>query len=62
MPARMRSGREQFNFVSNGSGVDPVGNNQEFKTHILNGVQVPKNGYLYIYACPIVALAKAGKQ
>jgi RHS repeat-associated protein len=40
---------EQFEFVANGSGADPVGNSLEFKTHVLAGIPVTKNGYLYIY-------------
>lgn len=40
---------EQFKFVSNGSGFDQVGADDEFKTHFLSGLQVTKNGYLYIY-------------
>jgi RHS repeat-associated protein len=40
---------EQLKFVSTGSNVDPVGNDQEFKTHTLNNLTVPKSGYLYIY-------------
>ena len=40
---------EQLKFVSNGSGFDQVGNDQEFKTHLFNNLPVTKNGYLYIY-------------
>jgi RHS repeat-associated protein len=40
---------EQFKYVNEGIGFDQVGSDEEFKTHFLAGLQVPKNGYLYIY-------------
>jgi RHS repeat-associated protein len=40
---------EQFHYVEGSSGVDAVGGNEEFKTHIKNGLPINKNGYLYIY-------------
>jgi RHS repeat-associated protein len=39
----------QFNYVEAGSGFDQVGNDQEFKLHILPNIQVAQSGYLYIY-------------
>lgn len=40
---------EQFKYVAEGSGFDAVGASNEFKTHLLNNINVPKNGYIYIY-------------
>lgn len=40
---------EQFNYVSEGSGFDQVHASENFDPHIKDGVNVPKNGYLYIY-------------
>ncbi len=49
---------EQFNIAKDGSGniiasgysgADPVGSDQEYKTHLLSGVPISKSGYLYIY-------------
>ncbi len=40
---------EQFKFVGSSSGIDQVGADQEFKTHILGDLPITKNGYLYIY-------------
>lgn len=40
---------EQFKYVSDGSGAEQVGNNEEFKTHLHEGMPVTKSGYLYIY-------------
>ena len=40
---------EQVKLVSNSSGFDVAGNDQEFKTHLLENKLVDKNGYLYIY-------------
>jgi RHS repeat-associated protein len=38
---------EQFKYYN--GGIEQVGNDQEFKTHLFNNVPVNKNGYLYIY-------------
>lgn len=38
---------EQFKYY--GGGLEQVGNNEEFITHIFNEVPVSKNGYLYVY-------------
>lgn len=40
---------EQLNFVAANSSADPVGNDNEFKTHVINNLPISKNGYLYIY-------------
>lgn len=40
---------EQFNYVSNNSGFEQVGSNEEFKEHLQNNLGVDKSGYLYIY-------------
>jgi RHS repeat-associated protein len=40
---------EQFKYVSSSSGVEQVGDNEEFKQHIKTNLPVNKNGYLYIY-------------
>jgi len=42
---------EQFKYVNSGNDLDKqqVGGDQELKQHVLNGVPVTKNGYLYIY-------------
>src|SRR3984885_674367 len=39
----------QMNYVSSSSGFDQVGDDQEFKHHILTNLPVDKSGYLYIY-------------
>jgi RHS repeat-associated protein len=38
---------EQFKFVE--GGVDPVGENEEFKTHTKTNLSVNKNGYLFVF-------------
>ncbi len=40
---------EQMNLVYDGCGFDQVGENEEFKVHLLENVTVAKSGYLYIY-------------
>ncbi len=40
---------EQFKFVQTGSGVEQVGNDQEFKVHVKNDMPVSKSGYLYVF-------------
>ncbi len=40
---------EQFKYVSSSSGAQQVGDNEEFKTHLLTDLPVNKNGYLYVY-------------
>src|SRR5690606_17655008 len=40
---------EQFNFVSESSGFEQVGNSDEFSTHLKTGLMLEKNGYLYVY-------------
>jgi len=40
---------EQFNYVSESSGFEQVGGDQEFKKHVRLNLPVTKNGYLYIY-------------
>lgn len=49
---------EQFNLAKDASGnvissgyngADPVGADQEYKTHVFAGVPVSKSGYLYVY-------------
>ena len=40
---------EQFKLVSSSSGFDQVGDEDELKTHVLSGLNISKNGYLYIY-------------
>src|SRR5690606_24852369 len=40
---------EQFNFVSESSGFEQVGNSDEFSTHLKTGLTLEKNGYLYVY-------------
>jgi hypothetical protein len=39
----------QMNYVSASSGFDQVGNDQEFKKHVLTNLPITKSGYLYIY-------------
>jgi RHS repeat-associated protein len=39
----------QMNYVSSSSGFDQVGDDQEFKHHILTNLPIDKSGYLYIY-------------
>ena len=40
---------EQFNFVSESSGFEQVGNSDEFSTHLKTDLTLEKNGYLYVY-------------
>ncbi|WP_212005422.1 DUF6695 family protein [Chitinophaga sp. HK235] len=40
---------EHFNLVDNGSGMEQVGADGEFKTHLKTDMPITKNGYLYIY-------------
>jgi len=40
---------DQFKMVLSGSGADPVGADQEFKTHVKNNLPITKNGYLYVF-------------
>jgi RHS repeat-associated protein len=40
---------EQFKYVSSSSGAEQVGDNEEFKVHLLSDKPVHKNGYLYVY-------------
>lgn len=40
---------EQFKYVSSSSGYQQVGNDGEFKTHLYTGLNINKNGFLYIY-------------
>jgi RHS repeat-associated protein len=40
---------DQFKMVTSGSGADPVGADQEFKTHVKNNLPITKNGYLYVF-------------
>lgn len=40
---------EQFNFVSSSSNSSQVGDNEEFKEHVLANLPMNKNGYLYVY-------------
>jgi RHS repeat-associated protein len=39
----------QMNYVSSSSGFDQVGDDQEFKHHILTNLPIDQSGYLYIY-------------
>lgn len=38
---------EQFKYYA--EGTDQVGDNEIFKTHVLNGEPINKSGYLYVY-------------
>jgi RHS repeat-associated protein len=40
---------EQFNYLSNSSGYDQVGDDQELKVHVFNNLPVTRNGYLYVF-------------
>ncbi len=41
---------EQLKYVAgSSSSADPVGGDQEFKTHLLQNIPMSKNGFLYIY-------------
>ncbi len=40
---------EQFNYEYQSSGFEQVGNNEEYKTHLREGLTMTKSGYLYIY-------------
>jgi hypothetical protein len=63
---------ERFNFIAAADGgvaqqqslsrTRSVGISSSLVPLTLTDVKAPKNGYAYIYACPSVALAKAGKQ
>lgn len=40
---------EEFQNIIGSSGFDPVGNDDEFKEHIVNDLEIPKNGYLFVF-------------
>src|SRR5690606_8017642 len=40
---------DQFNFVSERSGVEQLGTSDEFSTHLKTDLTLEKNGYLYVY-------------
>jgi RHS repeat-associated protein len=40
---------EQFHYVANGSGFEQVDAKNTLKRHNLSDIDIPKNGYLYIY-------------
>ncbi len=40
---------ERFNYVASSSGYQQVGDNMEFKVHLLNNLPIDKNGYLFVY-------------
>jgi len=40
---------EQFRFVAQGSGVDPVGGSGTLKAHVRPDIPAEKNGYIFVY-------------
>lgn len=40
---------EQFQNIIASSGFDPVGDDGQFKEHVINEIEIPKNGYLFVF-------------